>query len=243
LNSTLGTSYTLDDPSLSALLEDCIADNYDFGMAYGCLRRTWYIHDWSAIRDALHRFEEEDRERRQKAFVGNRIQVFDEVDLPPRHVWDLYSNRVVPWWTQIYQPQPISHAWVDVKDRVDVWTPINGYKWPVPIPKDTSLDLVRIEMLNINLGAECMWLDVLCLRQVGGPGEDMHAEEWKLDVPTIGHLYHGADVVIYLGGLGRPLRLKDGDLDSDRCWFRRAWTVQEVGDSRVIAGDTLDGPM
>ncbi len=243
LNSTLRTSYTLDDPSLSTLLEDCIADNYDFGMAYGCLRRTWYIHDWSAIRDALRRFEEEDRERRQKAFVGNRIQVFDEVALPPRRVWDLYSNRVVPWWTQIYQPQPISHAWVDAKDRVDVWTPINGYKWPVPIPKDTSLDLVRIEMLNINLGAECMWLDVLCLRQVGGPEEDLRAEEWKLDVPTIGHLYDGADVVIYLGGLGRPLTLNDGDLDNDRCWFRRAWTVQEVGYSRVIAGDMPDGPM
>ncbi|KAK0237753.1 hypothetical protein EDD85DRAFT_951916 [Armillaria nabsnona] len=240
LNSTLRTSYTLDDPSLSTLLEDCIADNYDFGMAYGCLRRTWYIHDWSAIRDALHRFEEEDRERRRKAFVGNRIQVFDEVDLPPRRVWDLYSNRVVPWWTQIYQPQPISHAWVDAKDRVDVWTPINGYKWPVPIPKNTSLDLVRIEMLNINLGAECMWLDVLCLRQVGGPEEDLGAEERKLDVPTIRHLYHGADVVIYLGGLGRPLRLKDGDLDNDRCWFRCAWTVQEVGDSREKKTNPVD---
>ncbi len=43
----------------------------------------------------------------------------------------------------------ISHAWVDEKDRVNVMTPINGYKWPVPIPKNASLDLIRVEMLNL----------------------------------------------------------------------------------------------
>ena len=68
-------------------------------------------------------------------------------------------------------------------------------------------------------------------------------EEWKLDVPTIGGIYNGAHVVCYLSGLGLPLSLKAGDLESDRCWFRRAWTVQEVGRKRIIAGDTLDGPL
>ncbi len=62
-------------------------------------------------------------------------------------------------------PQPISHAWMHKDDRVNMWTPINGREWPVPIPKDANLDLIRIEMLN--LGAEYVWLDVLCLRQVG----------------------------------------------------------------------------
>ncbi len=32
-------------------------------------------------------------------------------------------------------------------------------------------------------------------------------------------------------------------MDSDRSWFRRAWTLQEVGSDRIIAGDTPDGPM
>ncbi len=50
-------------------------------------------------------------------------------------------------------------------------------------------------------------------------------------------------MVCYLSGLGRPLTLKEGDLESDRSWFRRAWTLQEAGRSRVIAGDTPDGPM
>ncbi|PBK81158.1 hypothetical protein ARMGADRAFT_976636, partial [Armillaria gallica] len=190
----------------------------------------------------LHRREKEDTEQRRKALVGNRIV---EPRLGPRRVWDLYSNRVVPYWIQQrWVTRPISHAWVASTDRVDVWTPINGKEWPVPIPKDADLNLIRIEMLN--LGIQYTWLDVLCLRQKeeGGPREDLRVEEWKLDVPTIGLVYRYGNVVIYLSGLGRPLSLKDGDLDSDQCWFRRAWTLQEVGDrTRIFAGDTPDGPM
>ncbi|KAK0436324.1 uncharacterized protein EV420DRAFT_1281161, partial [Desarmillaria tabescens] len=168
-------------------------------------------------------------------------------------VWDLYSNRVVPWWCTgipndgnwMDQLRPISHAWMDEKDHVNEWTPINRYEWPVPIPKDTNLNLICIEMLNLDGGY--VWLDVLCLRQEGGLGEeseDMRMEEWELDVPTIGAVYHTSwNVVCYLSGLGQPLSLKEGDLDSDRSWFRRAWTLEEIGDKRVIAGDTPDGPL
>ncbi|PBK95783.1 hypothetical protein ARMGADRAFT_1010704 [Armillaria gallica] len=240
LNTTLGTFHTLHTPTLSSLLSDCLTNNYDFGTAYGRLRPVWYTtRDWSTTRD----LEEQDRELRRRALAGNRIV---NPWLPPRRVWDLYSNRVVPWWItdvdgKLRWPQPISHAWVDEKERVDVWTPINGYEWPVLVPKESDLNLIRIEMLN--LGLEYVWLDVLCLRQVGGPGEDVRAEEWKLDVPMIGAVYRATRVVLYLNGLGQPLALKEGDLDSDRSWFRRAWTLQEVGWERVIAGDTLDGPL
>ncbi len=249
LNATLGTSYTLNTPSLLSLLNDFIEKNDDFGTAYGCLRPVWNTHGNSNMQHELIRREERDKEARQKALVGNQI---NNLHLPPRRVWDLYSNRVVPSWLTDTssglpyiehepEPLPISHAWVDEKDRVDVWTSINGKEWPVPIPKSASLELIRIEMLN--LGVEYTWLDVLCLRQKGGPWEDLRVEEWKLDVPTIGYVYRNAKVVIYLSGLGQPLSLKDGDLDSDQCWFRRAWTVQEVGRHRIIAGDTPDGLM
>ncbi len=79
---------------------------------------------------------------------------------------------------------------MDEGDRDKVPTPINGHEWPVPIPKDANLDLIRLELLN--LGAEYVWLDVLCLRQEGGPREDLRAEEWKLDRPTIGHVFRMA---------------------------------------------------
>ncbi|KAK0458119.1 uncharacterized protein EV420DRAFT_1254343, partial [Desarmillaria tabescens] len=192
----------------------------------------------------------EDQRMRQEALDGNRII---NSNLQPRCVWDLYSNRVVPCWcmcTNIHDcqfmwcwPQPILHGWMDEKDRVNVWTPINRNEWPVPIPKDASLNLVCIEMLN--LGLEYAWLDVLCLRQIGGQGEDMHAEEWKLDVPTIGAVYqtHHLSMVWYLNGLGWPLSLKEGDLDSNWSWFKHAWTLQEVGIYREIGGNTQDGPM
>ncbi|KAK0493531.1 hypothetical protein EDD18DRAFT_1107917 [Armillaria luteobubalina] len=286
LNATLRTSYTLptapsssasaasaapssatsvqDQLSLLAILKDCIQKNYDFGLAYALLRPVWNTVNPSKIHDELSRREEADRKRRQNALVGNRIV---EPDLKPRRVWDLCSNRVVPYWITsdsiFYTPTPISHAWVDEKDRVDVWIPINGNRWPVPIPKDADLNLIRIEMLNlaaemveryktlcddeVQYMAEYVWLDVLCLRQKeeGGPREDLRMWEWRLDVPTIGAVYRtlSAKVMIYLNGLGRPLQLKDGDLDSDRSWFRRAWTLQEAGSQRIIAGDTPDGPM
>ncbi|PBK97593.1 hypothetical protein ARMGADRAFT_1076069 [Armillaria gallica] len=191
-NTILGTSYTLDTPSLSFLLEDCITNGYDFVIAYSCLRQIWYTHDWSSIRAQLCEWEEEDRETRRQAFVDNRIV---NPDLNPRRLWDLVSNRVVPWWClgvkfhshRALRLRPISHAWMDQKDRINAWTPINGYKRPAPMPKDANLKLVRIEILN--LGAEYTCLEILCLRQEGGPGEHMRTEEWKLDVPTIGAVY------------------------------------------------------
>ncbi|KAK0230070.1 hypothetical protein IW262DRAFT_1291250 [Armillaria fumosa] len=64
------------------------------------------------------------------------------------------------------------------QDCKNEMTPINGCEWPVPMPKDANLDLIRIEMLN--LGVYYVWLDILCLRQAGGKNEHLHLEEWKL---------------------------------------------------------------
>ncbi|SJL10374.1 uncharacterized protein ARMOST_13760 [Armillaria ostoyae] len=102
LNATLGTSYTLGTPSLSALLEDCIEKRYDFGTACGHLRRVWNTNDHSNIRDVLHRLEEEDQEMRRKAVVGNKIV---KPNLLPQRAWDLYSNRMVPWGTDLEGPK------------------------------------------------------------------------------------------------------------------------------------------
>ncbi|KAK0429829.1 hypothetical protein EV421DRAFT_1914031 [Armillaria borealis] len=49
LNETLRMSYTLNTPSLLSILEDCIKKNYDFGTAYGHLRRIWYTAGCSDI--------------------------------------------------------------------------------------------------------------------------------------------------------------------------------------------------
>ncbi len=73
LNDTLGTSYTLEILTLSSLLEDCIANEYDFGTAYSSLRPAWYTEDWSLIPFRLCECEEMDRKMRQTALHGNHI--------------------------------------------------------------------------------------------------------------------------------------------------------------------------
>ncbi len=248
LNAALGTSYTADKvrPVLNSVLDFYEGQNCDFGIAYAHFHR---IH-WGGIDSievsGLRNDEEEDRKMRQSALGDGRI-TWSKV--PPRRVWDLEANRVVPYWVarEDEDGEPdiwaISHAWMDDKERVNVMTPINGYEWPVPIPKDANLDLIRIEMLN--LGAEYAWLDVLCLRQPGGQGVHLRKEEWKLDVPTIGRVYYDAcdgHLVCYFNGLGRPLS-SPPDFDSDRSWFRRAWTLQEVGANSeriVVGGETVN---
>ncbi|PBK82920.1 hypothetical protein ARMGADRAFT_1137901 [Armillaria gallica] len=230
LNLILGTSYTMDTPLLPSLLEDCITKEYDFGTAYGCLHAVWHTLDWNTVWDKLCGCEAEDQTVRRKAVHGNGSV---DSDMYPWHVWDLYSNRVVPIWTTgKIEPHPISHAWVDENDRMDVWTPINGREWPVPILKNANLNLIRIEMLNN--GLEYVWLDVLCLRQKGGLREDLCAEEWKLDVPTIGWVYERTKMHCYL---------KDY-FDSDCCWFNHAWTLQEIRcNGYAICRVTPNGPL
>ncbi|KAK0482864.1 hypothetical protein EDD18DRAFT_1011430, partial [Armillaria luteobubalina] len=146
----------------------------------------------------------------------------------------------------IKYPWVMLHAWVADDDLKRVMTLINGYEWPVPIPKDAYLDLIRIEMLN--LGMEYVWLDVLCLwqeSQSDGPHiitsqeeEALQKEEWKVDMPTIGCMYLlSTHVLCYLSGLGPLLSFKTAhDFEDNRCWFNRAWTLQAISDDMVIAG-------
>ncbi|SJL03088.1 uncharacterized protein ARMOST_06434 [Armillaria ostoyae] len=235
LNSTLGTKYDI-TPSLSSLLKSYISKEYDFGTVYGYLRPIWFDCDLNVIQDSLYSSEATDLEIRKKAVVDGQITE-EGLRMGPRRVWDLFSNRVVPWWVALHTPWGMSHAWLDISHRKNTLTPINGHEWPVPIPKDINLDLIRIEMLN--LGAEYAWLDVLCLRQEGGRSEDLRAGEWMLDVPTIGNAYVLEKVVCYFNGLGRPLE-HGFDSDSPRSWFKRTWTLQETSNNWVIGGDTDD---
>ncbi|KAK0447541.1 hypothetical protein EV421DRAFT_1706335, partial [Armillaria borealis] len=214
------------------VLNSYIAQGLDFGTIYAHFRPYW--KDIQSREHDLRTNEEKDIEMRRKVLVHDRITTRE---VPPRRVWDLYANRVVPYWVARETPWGISHAWVDEKDRVNVMTPINGYEWPVPMPNNANLDLIRIEMLNH--GAQYAWLDVLCLRQEGGKNEHLRLDEWKLDVPTIGSVYEkAAQVVCYFNGLGRALNFTADYFESDRCWFGRAWTLQEITLNPIVGGKT-----
>ncbi len=100
LNTTLGTSYTLFTAWVYSVLGDCILKNHDFGTAYAHLRPFWYNLDNSDLAimviENLPKREERHRKMLQDVLVEDKI-ICSVV--PPRRVWDLYSNRVAPWWS------------------------------------------------------------------------------------------------------------------------------------------------
>lgn len=224
--------------------EETGSDDDDF--AFVKLWKRWKrpTEDKSSRMEADARERESDDKAKREYAMNRERGVIVYPRLPPRRVWDLHSNRVLERWmvtaTSVYDFEhnclyAVSHSWMDAEQRHDVQTPINGYKWPVPIPNDITLERVRIELLN--LGAEYAWLDVLCLRQ------DPRHPEWKLDIPTIGNIYRWSyRIVQYFSGLGRPFRV--GDMKSKRHWLNRAWTLQEIGlVNNITAGITLDSPV
>ncbi|KAF8464228.1 hypothetical protein BDZ91DRAFT_639598, partial [Kalaharituber pfeilii] len=140
--------------------------------------------------------------------------------IPPRRVWDLCSNRVIPFawlcgekkFDNSFRPNryftPVSHSWVSPEERTLVTSTINNGQWDIPMPNDVSLENLREQMLQ--LSGRYLWLDVLCLRQEcegDDQKEDLRLEEWKMDIPTIGSIYHSAQaVIVFFNGVGRKFR-------------------------------------
>ncbi|GJE89409.1 hypothetical protein PsYK624_055100 [Phanerochaete sordida] len=266
-NRVMGTNVSLDVPGLSDFLDAIRCTSPDFGVAYGKVRarwpgtRAWHQNPREALTMAITHQQEVDNRRR--TLDKRRRECADAFsigrsDTPPRRIWDLYSNRVLPYGT-VYVPKPpnitqmlqsdfpdtlwtVSHSWVAAEAQENVWTPINGYQWPVPIPRATTLEHVRIELLN--MGAEYVWLDVLCLRQQGrDEDEAVRLEEWKVDVPTIGYVYRESGTgnrpcATYFNGLGLPLDMAPDALASRTHWLNRVWTLQETLPSWIPCGLT-----
>ena len=196
--------------------------------------------------------------------VDSTQSIMNPYSIFPRRLWDLVNNRVIDvdafaspngtprvpvggYWA-------ISHSWTADMKR---WmTPINNYRWPVPLPEGITFEQIRWEALRA--GAVYCWLDVLCLRQRTMelirkvdlnrdtslcPGEKsqqlpdsttvaeisirQRLEEWSIDVPTIGNNYRQATHVLrYFNGLGRRLELCGWG--DPRHWLNRAWTLQDT---------------
>ena len=153
LNAIFGTNITsAKDVDLEGCLAEFIVDSCDVGQVYGYLRPYWFSGlTFGEIQEQITLRKAYDLQLRQGAINGDRII---NPSIPPRRIWDLYSNRVLPYYAL---PQPaiprtlwaVSHSWVAGPNLQKVHTPINAFAWPVPIPKEASLDQVRIELLNL----------------------------------------------------------------------------------------------
>ena len=236
-----------------------VARDFDFGLAYAAVRIAWkeFNHSVdcsliSTLRARWHKHAQSLDEARLKAIqiddssAGHGF-IVSPYSIMPRRLWDLKSNRLIDF-TMLHAAQvttetiptfwAVSHSWTS--DMSPVWSAINQHQWPIPLPKNISLDYLRSELFNI--GAEYVWIDVVCLRQKSGanhPGlEQLKREEWKLDVPTIGNIYRAAKKIVrYFNGLGVGFR-NDG-WDDPRHWLQRAWTVQEIAsENNTINGGT-----
>ncbi|KLO14814.1 hypothetical protein SCHPADRAFT_293610 [Schizopora paradoxa] len=187
-----------------------------------------------------------DAQDREKSIDGQSI--VNQTSVKPRRLWDLLANRVVPYeYSYSFRKRnqssgkpldypfcAISHSWTD--DMVKVDTPINGHEWLVPVPKGIKLEVIRTELLN--MGAEYVWLDVLCLRQhsLDPTKEEIRTQEWEVDLPTIGVVFdrYAHRVVRYMNGLGRPFEAFGWD--HEKHWLNRAWTLQEVKHNSLMGG-------
>ena len=224
--------------------------HFDFGLAYAAVRVAWrhLNNHYMAVvtqRSQWHKKAQALDEARLKAIEDSNdsssLRIIESpYSIMPRRLWDLKSNRVVDFRMlhATIQTRPafwaVTHSWTD--DMSPVWTAINQYQWPVPLPKGIGLEYLRSELLN--LGAEYVWLDVVCLRQKSQVSdiydaatvdslEQLRQQEWKIDVPTIGNIYRAAErIVRYFNGLG--VHFSNNGWDNSRHWLRRAWTLQEI---------------
>ncbi|GJE97535.1 hypothetical protein PsYK624_137560 [Phanerochaete sordida] len=243
LTRLLGLKFDLRDPNLLHAVGSVAGDQMDLGQLYGFLRKLKTADlKSSRVTGILEGKRKEDEAMRLDALQDGYI---NDAKMPPRRIWDLFSNRVLPFYIVPKDPEQtapdvltVSHSWAAGDTRQYVSTPINGSQWPVQIPQGTTLDQVRVELLN--LGAEYIWLDVLCLRQRGrDEDEPLRKAEWRLDVPTIGYIYScGRPCVTYFNGLGLPFNPASAALASERHWLRRVWTVQETTSKWIPGGMT-----
>ncbi|GJE94692.1 hypothetical protein PsYK624_108630 [Phanerochaete sordida] len=267
LNNIHGTNFTLDTSGLKSQLKVCVERGWDFGLAYSQLRPLWqtknfedldfsfedYISDFNMYRATAQATRMLGRQA--KNIVTDPFGVMNYI--PPRRIWDLYSNRVVSyavlklWKDKTRLVWRVSHSWAHASQRRTIMTPVNHSRWPVPIPVDVDLEQVRIELLNC--GAQYAWLDILCLRQVGRKEDEAkRQEEWRVDVPSIGFIYSPphrstrpmeyGPVACYFNGLGRPFTLQDDMFSDPRHWLNRAWTLQEHQPDMIPLGLTSASP-
>ena len=230
--------------------------NFEFGLAYAAARIAWKDFNDHSVdsrvisrqRGLWHKHSQMLKKVQSKAIqtdssASEQELIIEPYSVMPRRLWDLKSNRTINFQvlhaaqSNIDNPPTfwaVSHSWTS--DMSPTWTAVNHHEWPIPLPESITLDKLRSELLT--LGAEYVWIDVVCLRQQSSDHyfEQLRKEDWRLDVPTIGNIYRAAaKIVRYFNGLG--VCFSNDGWDDSRHWLQRAWTLQEIAaESATING-------
>lgn len=169
LNDFFSTSLAITYPPLHSLLVSFISQGLDFWSIYARLRSNWPQTSCSSGSGVEVFGAERALVNEVSRYANRRLNAH-----VPRRIWDLRANRVIPSNYMYSHSHPgfkfksfqaIVHRWIDDVVVSETYTRINGYQWPVPIPIGVDLELVRSEL--VALGAEYIWLDVLCVRLNG----------------------------------------------------------------------------
>jgi len=196
LNSITGYTLDLEEPNLEAGLELLISRGHDVGTAYAWFRTSFiFVSDdpnsalwgrdpqWFALYSGLPDLSHCDStlitaERPEASSVDKRMTTIRQAEngelriaqpreSHPRRLWDLVSNRVVPydWHARTprvykrmlkYMPPlgqekwvpfvALSHSWA--KDLSFHLLPVNRRQWPIPLPHGVALEAIRDELLT-----------------------------------------------------------------------------------------------
>ncbi|GJE93710.1 hypothetical protein PsYK624_098710 [Phanerochaete sordida] len=212
----------------------------DFGEAYGILRPhfRWIQENGHSVEAIPFEAIIQRCQKKDDCWVdlneANAIDGESAARPQPRRVWDLYSNRVLPFHLACPANYNLTAPWLvtDIRGsavRDLVKTRINSEQWSLSVPHDTSLEHVRVELLN--MGAEYVWLAELCVPLRGREGTgplDLGAA--APDVKAMVHLIEreGATHILYPCGLGVPTSLSrfDGAFEALRA-LRGVWAYEK----------------
>jgi len=217
LNDVMKTNHQPEsNPNIQNDLDCCIKRGLDFGTIFGLLRTRWEFEceecgdrsyqGWHRTRPVSRNGNGElctcilctyglaaatvpPHSISRPALAGERT-IDDPYEKMPRRMWDLLSDRVIPFEATIKprcrgvncrksRPMPagatqipdfiaISHSWTD--DMNPVQSYLNQQQWDIPLPASILLEDVRLYVQKIarretGRHVQYCWLDVLCLRQ------------------------------------------------------------------------------
>lgn len=107
LNDVLKSSYTIHTHRVSETLQVFIDSGYDFGTAYGYSRHHSNLTNGSLSSKSFLHYKEHNAQSSRERFLSEDDYHIRLPFAPPRRIWDMHSNRVLPLWVSLHWIFPL----------------------------------------------------------------------------------------------------------------------------------------